>query len=89
MEHTKGPWAKTKYANNYEEYGIYAESDSSGKDIAMVRGLGNASLVEAAPTLLEACKGAIAALSQNKTYPVDIKIAKSFLSDAIAKAKGE
>ena len=34
--------------------------------------------------LLVATKGAIAALSQPKTYPGDIALAKSFLSDAVA-----
>jgi len=48
----------------------------------------NARLIAAAPDLLGACKGAIAALAQNKTYPADIDAAKSFLSGAIAKAEG-
>ena len=39
--------------------------------------------------LLEACLCAVAALSQNKTYPADIALAKQALSDAIQKAKGE
>ena len=38
-----------------------------------------------APDLLEACKGAIAALSQNKTYPADIVCAKTFLESAMHK----
>jgi hypothetical protein len=33
--------------------------------------------------LLAACKGALAALSQNKTYPADIKAAKMWLKHAI------
>ena len=45
-------------------------------------------ILESAPELLETCKGAIAALTQNKTYPIDIEVAKQFLSNAIAKAEG-
>ena len=39
--------------------------------------------------LLEACKGAIAAMSQNKTYPADTRAAKTFLQSAINKAEGK
>ena len=39
--------------------------------------------------LLEALKAAIAALSQNKIFPADIKAAKKFLNNAIAKAEGK
>ena len=48
-----------------------------------------AALIAAAPELLEACKAAIAALSQNKIFPADIKAAKKFLNNAIAKAEGK
>ncbi len=34
---------------------------------------------------LTACKGALAALGQNKTYPADIEAARSFLSDIVDK----
>jgi hypothetical protein len=37
--------------------------------------------------LLEACKGAVAALSQNATFPADILAAKTFLKNAIAAAE--
>lgn len=37
--------------------------------------------------LLESLKAAIAALSQNKIFPADIKAAKKFLNNAIAKAE--
>lgn len=39
--------------------------------------------------LLVACEGALAALSQNATFPADIEAAKRFLRAAIAKASGE
>ena len=37
--------------------------------------------------LLKMCKGALAALSQAKTYPADIEAAKSFLALAISKTE--
>ena len=46
-----------------------------------------AKVLLAAPVLLEACKGALAALTQNKTYPADIALAKLMLVDAISKAE--
>ena len=36
--------------------------------------------------LLVMCKGALSALTQNKTYPADIKLAKAFLLQAISPA---
>jgi hypothetical protein len=47
----------------------------------------NSLLIASAPDLLEACKGALAALTQNKTYPSDIEAAKEFLTRAISKAE--
>ena len=44
----------------------------------------NASLLVAAPELLQAAKSAVAILSQNKTYPADVKYAKTTLMDASA-----
>jgi hypothetical protein len=49
----------------------------------------NSQLIAVAPDLLEAAKGAVAALSQNKTFPADIKAAKAFLNHAIKKAEGK
>lgn len=48
-----------------------------------------ARLIAAAPELLAALKAAIAALSQNKIFPADIKAAKKFLNNAIANAEGK
>ena len=42
--------------------------------------------INAATDLLKACKGALAALSQNAVFESDIKAAKTYLSDAIKKA---
>ncbi len=41
------------------------------------------------PDLLEACKGALAALSQNKTFLADIEAAKLFLTSAIIQTEGK
>jgi len=49
----------------------------------------NARLIAAAPELLQAATAAIAALSQNKTFPADIAAAKTWLSAAIAHATGD
>ncbi len=46
----------------------------------------NARLIAAAPTLLSAARGALAALTQNKTYPADIALAKSTFEGAIKQA---
>jgi hypothetical protein len=54
--------------------------------IATIEDAANAKLIAAAPDLLIAAKGAIAALSQNKTFPADVEVAKSILRDAIKKA---
>lgn len=42
---------------------------------------------EAMPALLAACKAALAALNQNKTFPADIAAAKKWLGEAIALAE--
>ena len=39
--------------------------------------------------LKTAMKGALAALSQPKTFPADINAAKKWLNDAIAQAEGK
>lgn len=53
------------------------------------KGPGNLALIAAAPELLEACKGALAALTQPKTFPADIECARTFLRAAIARATGD
>jgi len=44
---------------------------------------------EAMPGLLIAAKGALAALTQNKTFPADIAAAKKWLSEAIARIEAK
>ncbi len=43
---------------------------------------------ESAVVMYKALRGALAALSQNKTFPADVALAKSMIVDAIAKADG-
>lgn len=44
---------------------------------------------EAMPKLFEACKAALAALSQTKTLPADVRASKGWLSHAIQEASKE
>jgi hypothetical protein len=39
------------------------------------------------PKMVAACKAALAALSQAKTFPADVAAAKKWLSEAIAQAE--
>lgn len=96
-EHTPGPWRAinggpfitsdagviARTANSADEVVQYAERVGSLADKA------NARLIASAPDLLTACKAAVAALSQNKTFEADIAAAKKFLIEAIEKAEGE
>lgn len=45
-------------------------------------------LVQYAPDMLQAIEAALAILSQNKTFPADIKFAKEVLRNAAEKARG-
>jgi len=73
--HTRGPWW-TDGADVYTPIGIAAGEREA-----------NARLIAAAPELLEAAKGALAALTQHATFPADVAAARSFLAAAIAKAE--
>lgn len=90
MKHTPGPWEATpggivgkRVANGSMDLICDLRGSPFIDDIPY-----NSLLIAAALELLEACKGAVAALTQNKTYPIDIEVAKQFLSNAIAKAEG-
>lgn len=78
--HTPGPWVVRK------------DSSIETKDGLTVAGfiddVKDAALIAAAPELLEALKGVVAALSQPKTFPADIEAAKAFAIRAITKAEG-
>lgn len=70
------------WANDPHSYIIASMRDCQNQ-------VANARLIAAAPELLAACKSALAALTQNKTYPADIKLAVGNLSLAIDKATME
>ena len=77
-----------KDLNNVADQAVIID-EGTGKNIAVAYDKKDMDLIAAAPELLEACKAAIAALSQNKIFPADIKAAKKFLNNAIAKAEGK
>lgn len=94
--HTPGPWTVNPYSFIHAgktliacpatpeeaQAGLCAHPESE-------EAKANARLIAAAPDLLAACKSALAALTQNKTYPADIKLAVGNLSLAIDKATME
>jgi hypothetical protein len=95
-KHTPGPWRVQRFDRCHEETGSQHGIQVCAADETVIccnetyypTGLReeNAALIAAAPELLTAAKGALAALSQSKTFPADIEAAKAFLRDAIAKA---
>lgn len=86
MKHTKGPWVVSK--KTYKGLFISVETKENNACVGFSVKVADAHLIAAAPELLEAAKGAVAALSQAKTFKVDIETAKTFLLRAIAKAEG-
>lgn len=54
MPHTPGPWEVSKIGNPYDQFMIYAESDSGRNICVAVEGEANAALISAAPDLYEA-----------------------------------
>lgn len=97
--HTPGPWVLI------DDDFIYRLTDSGTQNrfwcqVSSVRRIhdgaagddevaANARLIAAAPDLLAALKGALAALEQPKTFPVDVDVAKKWMRAAIAKAEGK
>lgn len=94
-KHTPGPWHYSKDASMHDTALVYAQDGWLVADAGRIHKRtpeeieANATLLAAAWDLLAACKGAVAALSQNKTFPADIDAAKGYLADAIAKAEGD
>ncbi len=88
MKHTPGPWIATP-----EEIVVVEESGRMVCDLRKSPFINaipyNSLLIAAVPDLLIAIRGALAALSQNKTFPADIEVAKTFLQNAIAKVEGK
>ena len=95
MKHVPGPW-KPGYN---DKYSAWVETDQGRWIATILRHLeddksdcpgpqqwANACLIAAAPDLLVACKGAIAALTQNKTHQADIDAAVTWLKRAVEAA---
>ena len=90
MKHTKGKWEKhTPIDGDY-----YLVDDNAGKLFAKTWTEANASLIAAAPELLEACKYTLDAISKSeitapKWLQVHIGESVKMLKAAIAKAEGK
>lgn len=85
-----GPYVVETYASGElgiesPTHGDIADMVEAARDITVT--VATAQLLAASPDLLAACKCAVAALSQNATYPGDCEMAKRVLRDAIAKAE--
>lgn len=88
MRYTPGPWKSERGSG---DFGRDITADNGRRIVAHTICSGhreNARLIAAAPELLTAAKGAVAALTQPKTYQADIDAAVKWLRDAI-KATGE
>ena len=84
--HTPGPWRSGDRFNTV--FGPKVEGSFPQTIATVAKGNeANARLIAAAPGLLIAAKGALAALSQNATFPADIEAARIFLMRAIAEAE--
>jgi len=88
-DYTPYPWhrknivCKTEFGNEAEHWVLGAD----GTELACCDNFHDADLIASSIDLLIAAKAALAALSQNATFPADITAAKKWLSDAIAKAE--
>ena len=91
--HTPGDW-KSEYDFTRTSKHLKIKTQDGGLIASVYLHMGqpeaeaNAKLIAAAPDMLAACKGALAALSQNATFPADIACAKNYLEMAINKALG-
>ena len=91
MKHTPGPWIVAGLNVGSVNNKVVASCYKDSLESVVVRPsddaecLANARLIAAAPDMLVAIKGAIAALTQNKTYPADILAAVTFLRSAVSK----
>lgn len=101
MTHTKGPYGISKHATHCAQFGLYSESDNSGRQLAIICSTGNdcetaanASLFAAAPDLLAAVNCALADLlgimpefetSGDRNHPAWLTIRE--LQNAITKAE--
>ena len=86
-KHTREPWELKE-----DRFGAAPEIHADGHIIAKVyfwsgsenvtEVYANAKLMAAAPNMLKNCQGAIAALTQNKTYRADVALAVKLLAEA-------
>jgi hypothetical protein len=94
-KHTPKPWKRdgdavfvdvgSKPTNGYRRIANVCTDGFGEVDPECVA---NGDLIAAAPELLAACKLAIAALSQNATFPADLRLIRMTCAEAIAKATG-
>ena len=88
-EHTPLPWVIGVTFSDQLPIYVLMDTDGQEKDEARA----NRDLISLAvhnhDGLLAACQGALAALTQNKTYPADVKVAVNYLTAAIAAAEKE
>ena len=98
--HTPGPWRLESESRSPDGSDLLVTTDDGAYSIADCRmqatGVGdteeaesNARLIAAAPELLAALKGILAALTQPATYPADLKYARRIARDAIVKLEDE
>ena len=83
LKHSKGPW-KAEWGNKNDSHDSIITAKTNFVMEGEIYHKADAILMAAAPTLLEACKAAMAALSQTATFPADVEAAKRFLSAAIS-----
>ncbi len=89
MEHTPLPWIiGVTFSDQLPVY-ILMDTDGQEKDEARANRDFIILAVHNHDGLLAACQGALAALTQNKTYPADINVAVNYLAAAIADADEE
>lgn len=92
--HTPGPWEHAELTHmrfglrKAGSLGAFFMLQCVHDNTSCPQAQADARLIAAAPGLLDACKAALAALSQPMTHSADIAAAKKWLADASAKAEG-
>ena len=88
-EHTPLPWIiGVTFTDQLPVY-IVMDTDGLEKDEARANRDFISLAVHNHDGLLAACQGALAALTQNKTFPADINLAVKYLTTAIADTEKE
>ncbi len=86
-EHTPLPWVVGVTFSDDLPVFILMDTDGQEKDEARANRDFISLAVHNHDGLLAACQGALAALTQNKTYPADMNLAVKYLKAAIADAE--